>query len=237
MPETSTTTPDTAPTVVDDPFEGLDAALAPFAVVWINDAAGTETTVATADTLNEAKTLAAGVSTVSGPVEIRGLADRPWFRVEKGTALLTQLTKIEIEKRRENIPPAEEPERTAEDEPETPASPGTPNDRHSVRSELFSGRDYDDPRLTIETDRGERIDEIVVKVSGSLLLNRKSPEACALFRALERGRPVNVELIGHVISKGETDKIKGEDEIIVGERKITVTALRKVLVAGEEHIL
>jgi hypothetical protein len=219
---------------------------AQFRVVYIGPDAKT-ITVGTSDLLEQAEELFAMTAPGKGRV----------FLFEAGDDAHPLDSKGEIEPRRTSEEQTEpertidtEPEETEEPEVEEPAEPG--EEAHARigwdRSEtglpeaadraeggkLFEPGDFDDPALFLETPDGDRIDEIIVKVSGSLVLNRKDPLHVELFRELDRGRSVVVEAGAHIVQESLDEKTKGEETILSAARKLVVWRIESVRVAGRK---
>jgi hypothetical protein len=110
-------------------------------------------------------------------------------------------------------------------------------DIDKASSALFNAGTFDDPRLILETEDGERIDSIIVKITGSLTLDRKSPEAVELFRALKRGRQVALTIRTAVTGDATELKRNGDDELIEASRKLKVWRLDTAKTGGREHVL
>lgn len=110
-------------------------------------------------------------------------------------------------------------------------------DDTTVNDRLFDRNAYANPKLIVETEDGQRVDELVLKINGAIVLQRDSEAACDLYRALKQGRMVRLEINGHVIGDGHDLKTKADDEITVGTRKIRVTRIETARLAGEEHVL
>lgn len=104
-------------------------------------------------------------------------------------------------------------------------------------SRLFDRNAYANPRLIVETEDGQRVDELVLKINGAIVLQRDSEAACDLYRALKQGRMVRLEINGHVVGDGHDLKTKADDEIVVGTRKIRASRIETARLAGEEHVL
>lgn len=66
---------------------------------------------------------------------------------------------------------------------------------------LFDKSHYDDPELALQKIDGEGVDDIVVKFSGSVTLNRTDPEDVALMRAMKGGGDVSLMIEGRCAKK------------------------------------
>lgn len=73
------------------------------------------------------------------------------------------------------------------------------------QTEAFDASEYDDPRLRLDQVDGKDVDEIAIRFSGTIELNRKSPEAVELYRRFQLGHKIDLgeflPLFGMVVGK------------------------------------
>jgi hypothetical protein len=83
--------------------------------------------------------------------------------------------------------------------------------------ELFDARDYTDPRLALDQIDEKDVDKIRLEFSGSVMLDRKSPEDVALMRSLKLGKALELRVAATVSSKkhGYTTGKEGDLDAIV----------------------
>lgn len=92
---------------------------------------------------------------------------------------------------------------------------------------LFSPHAYDDPRLKLETKDGRHVNEIVLKFTGTITLNRRVPNDVALYKSLTLGKEVSYRVEANVAGNADTIKPATEKtgELLVGTRTLRVHSL------------
>jgi hypothetical protein len=73
----------------------------------------------------------------------------------------------------------------------------------TAEAELFDGREYEIPFPLAD---GKEVNELVLRLGGTLKLNRNDPEHVALVESLNLGRIVNLSVTAAVASKGASVK-------------------------------
>lgn len=88
-----------------------------------------------------------------------------------------------------------------------PRKPATTPKETPEQTEAFDPTEYDDPRLRLDQVDGKDVDEIAIRFSGTIELNRKSPEAVELYRRFQLGHKVDLSdltpMFGMVVGRND----------------------------------
>lgn len=88
-----------------------------------------------------------------------------------------------------------------------------PADDDQNDGELFAAAAYDDPRLVLDQVDGRDIDKIGLEFTGSILLDRKSPQHVDFMRRLKLGGSVTLQVEAKVAGKKQAFTTGKEGEL------------------------
>lgn len=92
---------------------------------------------------------------------------------------------------------------------------------------LFDASDYDREDLAIQKIDGNQIDRIAITFTGTVYLDRSSPQDVALFNRARLFQDITLMVEGKCSgtgAKGATDR-EGELDVIIGQRTVKVTTV------------
>lgn len=178
-------------------------------------------------------------------LERRAGATTFYPRIEKTQDVLETAEKLQIERKRQLVPPEEPTQVDA-----TPAEEPTPDEDASTEGEkaeepeaktasaknggLFDASDYDREDLALPKVDGHSIDKIALEFSGRVMLDRFNPDHVALFRRAKIDSDLELWIQGHgsgVNTKPNTNK-DGDLDVVVSTRGLRVEAVRIVPAEG-----
>jgi hypothetical protein len=92
---------------------------------------------------------------------------------------------------------------------------------------LFNPGAYDNPELQLAKVDGQSIDKIGIAFSGSVKLDRSTPDDCSLFRRLMLGKVVTLKVDAKVVgvaTKGKDDS-DGNTDAVVETKTLSVNTI------------
>lgn len=168
--------------------------------------------------------------------------------------VLARAEELQIERKRQMVPPDEPAQTPAspepaveqpdpEPEPDEPEKPeGLKNVKPPAGSKkeqpLFDPSDFDREDLALPKVDGHSIDKIALTFSGTVLLDRGNPDHVALFRRAKIDADLELWIQGHgsgVTTKPNTNK-DGDLDVVVSTRGLMIRSVRVVPAEGLDDL-